>query len=175
MLDPEIRRLIPNLLSTTRLVLVPCLFICPPEWRIVFLCLAVLTDFLDGQLARRWNVVSSFGTIIDPIGDKAIAIALAVIFWPQGIIRLPELIAFFSRDIALLLFGFYCLASAAGYQGGPFRSGKAASAIQAVIAAFWCCGRAAPTILFIAMALCGIAGLAELILSSRTRNTQKIC
>lgn len=161
-------RLIPNLLSTTRLLIAPCLFACPPQWRIVLLLIAVITDFLDGRLARRWNVVSSFGTIIDPIGDKALALACIGIFWPEGIIQMPELIAFFSRDIALLLFGIYCLFSTAQRPNSPFWSGKIASTIQAIIAAFWCFNSPAPGILSIAMAMCGISGLFELVYKSRT-------
>jgi len=34
--------------------------------------IAAVTDFFDGWLARRWNVVSTFGAILDPIGDKVL-------------------------------------------------------------------------------------------------------
>ena len=154
--------LIPNLLSTTRLILAPCLFVCPPQWRIVLLLTAVVTDFFDGFLARRWKVVSSFGTFIDPIGDKALALAFVGVFWPEGIIQAPELIAFFSRDIALFLFAGYCLFTTARRSGAPFWSCKVASTIQAIIGAFWCFNSPAPGILFILMALCGCIGLIEL-------------
>lgn len=170
--DRDVLRLIPNLLSAARLIIIPCLFICPPGMRIALLALAVATDFFDGLLARRWHAVSSFGMIIDPIADKALAISFVCLFWPQGLIRISELIAFFSREIALLLFGVYCLASTAQYRKHPFWSGKVASTVQAVIAAFWCYGKPAPALLFVVMALCGIAGLAELISTSRT---QKLC
>lgn len=156
-------RLIPNLLSTIRLVLAPCLFVCPPQWRIVLLLSASVTDFLDGFLARRWNVVSSFGTFIDPIGDKALALAFVGIFWPDGIIRVPELISFFSRDIALVLFGIYCLFTTAQRRNAPFLSGKVASTIQAIIAAFWCLNSPVPVVLFILIGLCGVIGLIELV------------
>lgn len=167
-------RLIPNLLSTTRLLVAPCLFVCPPQWRIVLLLIAVVTDFLDGRLARRWNVVSSFGTIIDPIGDKALALAFVGVFWHEGIIQVAELIAFFARDIAILLFAIYCLFSTAQRPNSPFWSGKVASTIQAIIGAFWCFNSPAPSVLFIAMALCGIGGLIELVYKSRFSSEKKI-
>jgi CDP-diacylglycerol--glycerol-3-phosphate 3-phosphatidyltransferase len=160
-------RLIPNVLSTTRVVMAPCLLVCPPQWRVVLLLIAVVTDFLDGRLARRWNAVSSFGTIIDPIGDKALALAFVGVFWSEGIIRVPELIAFFSRDIALFLFGMYCLASTAQRPNSPFWSGKVASTTQAIIATFWCFNSPAPVVLSILMALCGVSGLIELVYKSR--------
>ncbi|MEM8787686.1 MAG: CDP-diacylglycerol--glycerol-3-phosphate 3-phosphatidyltransferase [Pseudomonadota bacterium] len=47
---------------------------------------AALTDFLDGYLARRWNQISPFGRMLDPIADKAIVvIALAVILGLSGL------------------------------------------------------------------------------------------
>lgn len=45
---------------------------------------AALTDFLDGYLARRWNVISRFGILADPIADKAlvlVTLATLAVFW----------------------------------------------------------------------------------------------
>lgn len=45
---------------------------------------AALTDFLDGYLARRWDVVSRFGVLADPIADKAlvlVTLATLAVFW----------------------------------------------------------------------------------------------
>jgi CDP-diacylglycerol---glycerol-3-phosphate 3-phosphatidyltransferase len=167
-------RLIPNLLSTIRLVLAPCLFICPSQWRILLLLIAVVSDFLDGFLARRWNVISPFGTFVDPIGDKALALAFVGVFWSEGFIRVPELIAFFSRDIALFLFAGYCLVTTARHKNTPFWSGKVASTIQAIIGVFWCFNGPAPEVLFILMALCGLIGLVELCTNSSTPTSKEL-
>lgn len=72
----------PNLLTMLRLLSVPVLAVClfiddgtSTLWRdvaaIVFV-LASLTDFADGALARRWDQVTRFGRIMDPIADKAL-------------------------------------------------------------------------------------------------------
>ncbi|MFI0423832.1 CDP-diacylglycerol--glycerol-3-phosphate 3-phosphatidyltransferase [Spongiactinospora gelatinilytica] len=68
-----------NVLTVVRLVLVPffvaCLFLPGTGWRVAALVLFViasLTDRLDGELARRYGLVTDFGKIADPIADKAL-------------------------------------------------------------------------------------------------------
>ena len=66
---------IPNLLSAFRLVLVPVFvwaYIVKDNSLLATLVLAVsgITDMLDGQIARRFNMVSDLGKMLDPIADK---------------------------------------------------------------------------------------------------------
>ena len=79
---------LPNLLIFFRILLIPVflyfiLHTGPDEslfrWiaLIVFL-VASFTDFLDGLLARRWNTVSSFGKLMDPLADKMLVSAALV-------------------------------------------------------------------------------------------------
>lgn len=72
---------LPNALTVLRLVLVPVfvvlLFLHPEDftWRMaatVAFGVAILTDLFDGKLARRYDLVSDFGKIWDPIADKAL-------------------------------------------------------------------------------------------------------
>jgi len=72
---------LPNALTALRIVLVPVfawmLLAHPDEagWRVgtaaVFL-VAILTDSLDGHLARKHDIVTRFGKLADPIADKAL-------------------------------------------------------------------------------------------------------
>lgn len=79
---------IPNILTIFRLLCAPgvaiaFLFLRPPyaDWVALTLFVAAsLTDFLDGYIARRFNMGSKFGTMLDPIADKAMVVtALMVI------------------------------------------------------------------------------------------------
>lgn len=100
---------LPNVLTTTRLLAVPVvvwLLVAddgtggPRRWwaLLVFLA-AAATDYLDGYFARRWNVVSSFGQLADPIADKALVLvtlgAVVVIdgipWWPLAVLTVREI------------------------------------------------------------------------------------
>ncbi|PKQ22578.1 MAG: CDP-diacylglycerol--glycerol-3-phosphate 3-phosphatidyltransferase [Actinobacteria bacterium HGW-Actinobacteria-5] len=72
---------LPNALTVLRLILVPVflvlLFVHPDQfsWRLaatLAFSVAILTDLFDGKIARRYNLVSDFGKIWDPIADKAL-------------------------------------------------------------------------------------------------------
>ena len=79
---------IPNILTVMRLLAAPgvplayVLFPSPmADWVALILFVgASLTDFLDGYLARKWNQMSNFGRMLDPIADKVmVMIAMVVI------------------------------------------------------------------------------------------------
>ena len=69
---------IPNLLSIFRIVLIPVyvsIYLNATQRREYFLAASILavsclTDLIDGKIARRFNMISNFGKILDPIADK---------------------------------------------------------------------------------------------------------
>ncbi|GAA2790554.1 CDP-diacylglycerol--glycerol-3-phosphate 3-phosphatidyltransferase [Nonomuraea dietziae] len=89
-MTPDERRVvspwnIANVLTVLRLALVPffviCLFLPGDGWRVAALVVfgvASLTDHLDGELARRYHLITDFGKIADPIADKALTGAALV-------------------------------------------------------------------------------------------------
>jgi CDP-diacylglycerol--glycerol-3-phosphate 3-phosphatidyltransferase len=71
-----------NVLTAIRIVLVPVFLALvvasglagsgPRIAACVVFCVASATDFVDGWIARRWSLVTSFGKVADPIADKAL-------------------------------------------------------------------------------------------------------
>ena len=76
------KKQIPNLLTFSRLlapiIILPIAFFGNLTIAGIVACLFALTDFFDGRLARKYNVVSEFGKELDPICDKIFACSLAI-------------------------------------------------------------------------------------------------
>jgi CDP-diacylglycerol--glycerol-3-phosphate 3-phosphatidyltransferase len=99
---------LPNWLTWARLVAVPIvmalLAVDDGEkgsarfWALLVFVAASLTDFLDGFLARRWHVITSFGKLADPIADKALVLGTLLMlcitdgvpWWPFAILLVRE-------------------------------------------------------------------------------------
>lgn len=85
---------LPNILTVFRLLCAPgvaLVFLILPrplaDWMaLILFAAASFTDFLDGYLARKWNQMSKFGAMLDPIADKAMVVtAIAVLTMLHGI------------------------------------------------------------------------------------------
>lgn len=73
---------LPNLLTAFRIGIVPLLVLVmfipadAARWvAVILFTLAAITDFFDGYLARKHNVQSDLGTLLDPIADKFLVLA----------------------------------------------------------------------------------------------------
>ena len=78
----EIKRQIPNLLTLSRglapIAIIPAILFNKLYFAIILLIIFALTDFLDGKIARKYNLVSEFGVKLDAVCDKIFAISLII-------------------------------------------------------------------------------------------------
>ena len=67
----------------------------------VIFIIASLTDFFDGRVARKYNMVTDFGKMIDAISDKMLTNSLLIILASDGMISPIIAVIFIVRDIAV--------------------------------------------------------------------------
>ena len=113
--------LIPNLITILRLVLIVPLvmsyyFDCM-IYLYVLLGVVILTDFLDGFLARRLNQISDLGKLLDPIADGLILFTFSVVLYFESRIDLWFCVFYFCRQFLLLILSMTLLPKADSVYG----------------------------------------------------------
>ena len=100
---------IPNALSLARLLVLPFIYLDLVDGRFVraFVLLVIFaaTDWLDGYLARRLDQITRFGTLLDPISDRALFLVVGLGFVLADLLPLWALLAVVVRDVAVLAVG----------------------------------------------------------------------
>lgn len=107
---------LPNILTVSRLFLTVLFILCLLQtgyWAIflaiVFFALASITDYYDGYFAKKHNLVSNFGTIMDPIADKFLMLSAFFIFMRMGIVPLWMFMIIAVREIVLTSLRIYAI------------------------------------------------------------------
>lgn len=128
---------LPNLLTFARIVMIPlCLWFLDLDtpragfWAAIIFTLAAITDLLDGYLARKLNVVSVLGKLIDPLADKLIVMATLVWMVPMGRMPTWAVIVLLARE-----FSVTALRSVAASEGviiSAGQEGKTKTALQMI-------------------------------------------
>lgn len=128
----ELRQRIPNALTIARFAAIPIfawLYLEAgdgPAWGAgIFFAAAAFTDQLDGFLARRWHVESSFGRVADPLADRLMIGTAVVLMWATGRIPLLAALIILARDLVLIL--GYKVVAPSGYQLEVTSLGKLAT------------------------------------------------
>ena len=98
----------PNKLSLLRVALIPVLVLCMylPGWPMILVSAAVFgaaayTDYLDGHIARRDNIVTDFGKFIDPVADKLLNLSAMIMLTYCGLLPQWAVIVILARELAV--------------------------------------------------------------------------
>ena len=102
---------IPNFLSLLRLLMIPIIvwFYCVElRYReaVAVILLSGITDIADGIIARRFNMVSDFGKILDPIADKLTQVTLIACLISKYDLMIPLIVEFVVREFIMLVLGY---------------------------------------------------------------------
>ena len=129
---------IPNALTIMRILLIPFILFCIFQDNYIaasiFLIISGATDVADGFIARKFNLITDFGKLVDPLADKLTQISTLIAIVVQGIIPIWILAIFIIKEIAMIC-------------GASFLYGR-----RTVVSSKWY-GKLATVILYVAMFL----------------------
>ena len=102
---------VPNVLTMLRLLLVGVfiwMFLNEMYYAaLAIFLLAGVTDFLDGYIARKYNLVTSFGKLVDPLADKLMLIAVLVCLTTIGVAPWWLVLAVIAKELLMVAGGLF--------------------------------------------------------------------
>lgn len=129
---------VPNALTVLRFLLIPIIVIACVQGQyilaIAVLSISGLTDILDGTIARKYNYITDFGKLMDPLADKATQISLLTTLFIKGAIPIWILTIVVLKE--------FCMVS-----GASFLYGK-----ELVVSSKWY-GKLATVLFYVAMVI----------------------
>lgn len=100
---------IPNALTVGRILVIPIFILLLTVWKdtlshylaAIIFALASVTDYLDGYLARKWQVVTNFGKFADPMADKILVMTAFIMLVELGFAAAWVVAIIICRELAV--------------------------------------------------------------------------
>jgi len=97
---------VPNILTIIRFLLIPPIVLTIVYddliMALIFLILSGITDVLDGTIARKFNLITDFGKLVDPLADKATQTAILITLAVKGLIPFWILAIVLIKEFAMI-------------------------------------------------------------------------
>ena len=126
---------IPNILTFSRILIIPVIFFLlffKEEiygiYAAFFFILAVITDFIDGYIARKKKLVTNLGIFMDPIADKLLVVTILIMLIPLN--RIPAWLVAIIIFREIFITGLRAIASEKGIVISAGKEGKWKTAFQ---------------------------------------------
>ena len=129
---------IPNIMSASRICLIPLiawLYLVPKNylWSAILIIISCITDILDGIVARKFNMKSDVGKVLDPFADKATQLAMILLL----ITRFPLFILPFAisavKEIFMAVTGYMVIKKRNVVMGADWHGKVATVVVSATI------------------------------------------
>lgn len=135
---------IPNILSFFRICLIPVivwLYLVKKNytWTVCVLILSGMTDMVDGFIARRFNMVSNVGKVLDPIADKLTQAVMLICLFTRFPLMIVPLMLMLVRELFMGITGFLIIKKTGNVLGARWH-GKAATCllyVMMILHVFW--------------------------------------
>ena len=129
---------IANKLTLSRMIMVPFILVAVyfekdsqvlPISAIIF-AVASFTDFLDGYLARKYNLITDFGKFMDPLADKVLVVAALAVLVEMNLIPAWMIVLIITREYAVSI--LRAIAANTGQVIAASQGGKAKTVSQII-------------------------------------------
>lgn len=104
---------LPNIITVLRIVMTPFFawlyLIGQHIWSFVLLAAIMISDLVDGHLARKYHLQSKLGAILDPFADKLAQITICICLYLRGIAPLWFMLALILKEASQIVLAYICL------------------------------------------------------------------
>lgn len=124
---------IPNLMSMLRICMIPLitwLYLGPKNyiWAAILIVISGVTDVLDGMIARKFNMKSEVGKVLDPFADKATQLAMILLLISRFPLLIMPFIISVIKEIFMAVTGYMVIKKRNIVMGADWH-GKAATVV----------------------------------------------
>jgi phosphatidylglycerophosphate synthase len=109
----------------------------PKEYRLIIVCISLLTEYFDGALSRWFKIESGLGSLLDPLADKMFVFSVILTIFFESSLTWWQLLLIGTRDAVVFLASMYLLIIERRwkifFKVRPRLAGKAATTAQFVL------------------------------------------
>ena len=101
---------VPNVLTMIRMALIPVFWVLfftegGRYWALAVYVIASLTDLADGYIARKYNLITDFGKLMDPLADKLMVISMMLAWVIAGVLPVLPLAILLLKELLMVIGG----------------------------------------------------------------------